>query len=57
MKRIKMYIQNIDKVSKTQDKRTHTTCVPKVKEKSEDKGFDAMYHDLIKQGRDTGKYN
>lgn len=52
-----MYIQNIDKVSKTQDKRTHTTCVPKVKEKSEDRGFDAMYHDLIKQGRDTGKYN
>lgn len=52
-----MYIQNIDKVNKTQDKRTHTTCVPKIKEKPKDRGFGTMCHDLIRQGRDTGKYN
>lgn len=52
-----MYIQNVDKIAKTHDKRTHITCMPKVKEKQEDKGFDTMYHELIDQGHTNNKFN
>lgn len=52
-----MYIRNVDRVAKTQDKRTHTTSMPNVKEKPEDREFDTMYHELIDKGRTNNKFN
>lgn len=57
MKRVKVYIRNVDKATETQDKRTHITCMPKVKEKPEDRGFDAMYQELIDKGHTNNKFN
>lgn len=57
MKRVKVYIRNIDKADKTRDKRTHVTCMPKVNEKPEDRGFDAMYQELIDKGHTNNKFN